>query len=116
VAGERWGILPLNMGLPVISKAEDPADGVSYEFKADLPGAPVLTGHANGVITINLAEADDAERERRRVELGEPYLFAKQSEPFIGPTDGYSFVLSPAAVRKLRFVHDSIISHAIRTL
>ena len=33
----------------------------------------VLTGHANGVITINLAEADDAERERRRQQMGELY-------------------------------------------
>ena len=31
-----------------------------------------MTGHANGVITLNLAEADDAERERRRVQLYEP--------------------------------------------
>ena len=36
-------------------------------------GAPVMTGHADGVITINLAEADDAERERRRHQMGEPY-------------------------------------------
>jgi hypothetical protein len=33
----------------------------------------VLTGHSHGVIVINLAEADDAERERRRTALGEPY-------------------------------------------
>ena len=32
-----------------------------------------MTGHDFGVITINLAEADDAERERRRVQLNEPY-------------------------------------------
>ncbi len=32
-----------------------------------------MTGHADGVITVNLAEADDAERERRRQGLGEPY-------------------------------------------
>ena len=31
-----------------------------------------MTGHAQGVITINIAEADDAERERRRVALHEP--------------------------------------------
>ena len=30
-----------------------------------------MTGHADGVITINLAEADDAERERRRQQMGE---------------------------------------------
>src|SRR6218665_1784299 len=41
---------------------------------ADLPGqAPVMTGHAAGVITLNVAEADDDERVRRRVQLFEPY-------------------------------------------
>jgi hypothetical protein len=35
--------------------------------------APVLTGHKDGVITINVAEADDAEREKRRQQLREPY-------------------------------------------
>ena len=33
----------------------------------------MLTGHDNGLITINVAEADDAERERRRTQMGEPY-------------------------------------------
>jgi hypothetical protein len=33
----------------------------------------VVTGHDNGLITINLAEADDAERERQRGSMGEPY-------------------------------------------
>ena len=50
--------------------------GLAFEFVADRrPRAspPVLTGHANGVITINIAEADDAERERRRLALHEPY-------------------------------------------
>jgi hypothetical protein len=32
-----------------------------------------LTGHAHGEITINVAEADDAERERHRTSLGEPF-------------------------------------------
>ena len=35
--------------------------------------APVVTGHDEGVITIDLAESDDARREQRRAELGEPY-------------------------------------------
>jgi hypothetical protein len=34
---------------------------------------PVVTGHADGVITIDLAESDDVRREQRRTELGEPY-------------------------------------------
>jgi hypothetical protein len=36
-------------------------------------GADVVIGHADGVITIDLAETDDARRERIREELGEPY-------------------------------------------
>jgi hypothetical protein len=32
-----------------------------------------MTGHGDGVITIDLAESDDASREARRQELGEPY-------------------------------------------
>jgi hypothetical protein len=32
-----------------------------------------MTGHDNGLITIALEEADDAERERRRTQMGEPY-------------------------------------------
>ena len=34
---------------------------------------PVTTGHADGLITLDLAESDDVRREQRRVELGEPY-------------------------------------------
>ena len=33
---------------------------------------PVTMGHADGVVTINVTEADPAERVRRRIELGEP--------------------------------------------
>jgi hypothetical protein len=35
--------------------------------------AEVLTGHDDGLITLNLIEADDAERERARMNMGEPY-------------------------------------------
>jgi hypothetical protein len=48
-------------------------DGPVFEFLAELPGQQVLTGHCEGVITLNVAEADDAERVRRRIELHEPY-------------------------------------------
>ena len=64
----------LNLRLPIAPKLRDPR-GLAFEFLADPAGgqAPVMTGHADGVITISLAEADDAERERRRHALGEPY-------------------------------------------
>lgn len=52
-------------------------DGVpapEFEFLADLPGQPpVMTGHRTGTIVLNVAEADDDERARRRMELHEPY-------------------------------------------
>jgi hypothetical protein len=44
-----------------------------FEFLEDQPGQTVLTGHADGLITINVAEADDDERVARRVALHEPY-------------------------------------------
>ena len=48
--------------------------GPVFEFLAEWPGGPpVLTGHHSGTITLNVAEADDDERARRRVALGEPY-------------------------------------------
>jgi len=33
----------------------------------------VITGHDNGLITINIAEADDVIREKNRTSMGEPY-------------------------------------------
>ena len=48
-------------------------DGPVFQFLADLPGQQVMTGHANGVITLNIAEADDDERVKRRLQMREPY-------------------------------------------
>ena len=65
----------MELGLPVPSRTDDPEHGLAFEFLADPEpgGPPLLTGHADGVITINIAEADDSERERRRAAMGEPY-------------------------------------------
>lgn len=76
VAKRRLIYTLVNLGLPLANRTDDPEHGLAYEFLADPddPDAPkVLTGHDNGIITINLAEADDAEREKRRTQLGEPY-------------------------------------------
>ncbi|MCU0682817.1 MAG: putative zinc-binding peptidase [Polyangiaceae bacterium] len=64
------------LDLPLPGRDEEPETGLAFEFLADGVGpdaAPVLTGHAGGVIRLNIAEADDAERERRRLALNEPY-------------------------------------------
>jgi hypothetical protein len=56
------------LGLP----HEDAA--LRFAFLADLDGQPpTMTGHDEGLITIALAEADDAEREARRTRLNEPF-------------------------------------------
>lgn len=64
----------LRLDLPLATRAEDPQHGLAFRFLDDA-GAPsrVLTGHEDGIITIALAEADDAERESRRTRMGEPY-------------------------------------------
>jgi hypothetical protein len=62
------------LGLPVASRMdEDPERGLAFDLLvADLP-EPVTTGHHNGVITLNVNEADDMAREAIRSELHEPY-------------------------------------------
>jgi hypothetical protein len=73
VAKHRLFYTLLKLRLPLVTRAEEP-DGLAFDFvAAAAPATPVITGHANGLITINLAEADDAERERARNQMGEPY-------------------------------------------
>ena len=66
----------LQMGLPVISKTENSETGLAFDFLAD-PQNPkaekVMTGHDNGLITINIKEADDVEREMARKNMDEVY-------------------------------------------
>jgi len=65
----------LSLGLPVESQvSEDPERGVMFDFLRSPPEGPrVLTGHASGLITLNVEEADDSIRERTRHEMHEPY-------------------------------------------
>lgn len=65
----------IRLGLPLRTRAEDPVHGLAFRFLAEDATAPqrVMTGHDNGIITIALAEADDAEREYRRTSMNEPY-------------------------------------------
>lgn len=74
-----------HLGLPHGASADGLDPGLSFDFKGDaVPengiwrnvGAKddqVFTGHANGKVTINIREADPAERERLRVHLGESH-------------------------------------------
>jgi hypothetical protein len=59
--------------LPLVSKEEDPEHGLAFDIKADQGSTRVLTGHADGLITLNLGEADAVKRERIREQLKERY-------------------------------------------
>lgn len=51
-----------------------PTDGLSFQFLEQVDAQDqVLTGHDQGLITLNIAEADDAQREQVRSRLHEPY-------------------------------------------
>ncbi len=64
----------LALGLPVVCRQQDPDRGLAFDLlRSPKSGPRVLTGHASGLITINIEEADDAIREKIRTELHEPY-------------------------------------------
>ncbi|TCP04364.1 zinc-binding metallopeptidase family protein [Rubrivivax gelatinosus] len=83
--GERWGRIAtaqrrlvsqlVGLGLPVKSRlSEDPDRGLVFDLLQSPPGGPaVVTGHADGIVTIDVEEADDPTREHRRTTLGETY-------------------------------------------
>jgi hypothetical protein len=76
VAKRRMLYTLLGLGLPVIPKSEDEAQGLAFEFLEDYSDGDakrVVTGHDNGLITLNIAEADDVHREKERTLQKEPY-------------------------------------------
>jgi hypothetical protein len=74
VAKRRLVYTLLELGLPLESKADQPETGLAFAFKRDsADGERVLTGHCDGLVTINVREADAPAREQTRVELGERY-------------------------------------------
>jgi hypothetical protein len=73
VAKRRLFYTLAKLGLVSPTPPAGKRDGPIFEFLAEVPGQSVMTGHCDGVITLNVAEADDEERVRRRVALHEPY-------------------------------------------
>tara|TARA_R110002110_G_scaffold413729_1_gene641645 strand:- start:139246 stop:140391 length:1146 start_codon:yes stop_codon:yes gene_type:complete len=64
----------LALNLPVESKDENPEQGLAFDIlRATEDGKRVMTGHANGLITLNAEEANDAKREEIRAAMNEPY-------------------------------------------
>jgi hypothetical protein len=66
----------LRFRLPVISKLQDEDNGVAFDFMAEEKndeGQRLLTGHDNGLITLNIEEADDVARVMARQQMDEVY-------------------------------------------
>ena len=89
---ERWGKIEaakrrlfhtlLRMNLPIETQAEVKGGGrfpgLAFDFLYDPIGeqtgtVQITTGHEAGLVTLNLLEADDVQREKMRTGLGEPY-------------------------------------------
>lgn len=59
------------LGLPLV---DDEGTQLAFDILSeDAAESPVMTGHLEGLITLSLSEADDAEREARRTAFREPY-------------------------------------------
>jgi hypothetical protein len=58
--------------LPVVTRQQDPEYGLAFDLLSSAT-EQVVTGHDNGVITVDLAEGDDIHREQLRVAMDEPY-------------------------------------------
>ena len=71
-AKRRLVVELLELGLPIVGRDADPQTGLAFDLKSSR-NEQVLTGHANGLITLNLAEGDDVHREQLRISMGEPY-------------------------------------------
>ncbi|WDG19272.1 zinc-binding metallopeptidase family protein [Microbacterium sp. Clip185] len=70
---KRWLLFELDrLGFAVVGKAEDPEKGLCFDLLSSVQ-ENVVIGHDAGVITIDLAESDDAYRVKVQKQLGEPY-------------------------------------------
>ena len=69
----------LVLGLPIVSREDDPEYGLTFDFLEDQRSNPLIkrefvyTGHNNGVITVNVVEADDSYRVTTRERMNERY-------------------------------------------
>ena len=74
IAKHRLVYSLLRLRLPVNKKIDNEETGIAFDFLADSsPKEKVITGHDNGVITLNIEEADEAARVRHKLDLGEKY-------------------------------------------
>ncbi len=74
-SAKRWLLYSLqSMRLNPFAMRPDGSPDMKFQFMESGPvDGHILTGHDDGVITINLAEADPVERERHKENMREPY-------------------------------------------
>jgi len=76
IAKHRLFYTLMKLNLPLDDRGQNGGLRLAFDFLASPPqrdGPRVMTSHDNGLITLALEEADDAERERRRTLMHEPY-------------------------------------------
>jgi hypothetical protein len=61
----------LGLGIPLTTMAENPRHGLAFDIVSVRTDPTKTMGHLNGVITVNLEEADDTYRQINREQLGE---------------------------------------------
>ncbi len=62
------------LGLPLTNRMAGKLTPLEFDFlSADDSQDPVMTGHADGLVTINTAEADSVHREATRLQMNERY-------------------------------------------
>lgn len=71
MAKRRFIYTLLRLGIALPAKAENTRTGLAFDILSTLSNPTVTTGHLNGVITVNLEEADDTYRQIHRQQLGE---------------------------------------------
>jgi hypothetical protein len=76
IAKHRLFYTLIKLKLPLDCGFDDDREQLAFDFLAtplDATTPNVMTGHEHGLITVALEEADDAEREKRRTSMHEPY-------------------------------------------
>ena len=61
-----------DLSLPIVGRVENPTGGLCFDLLSSAT-TQVITGHDDGVITLDLAEGDDVHRETLRISMDEPY-------------------------------------------
>lgn len=73
IAKHRLIYALLRWNLPFFPRDEASGIGLGFDFKASQNEENILTGHASGIVTMNIAEADDVERAMAKKQMDEVY-------------------------------------------